>query len=133
MRTLQLGGHAYARKHKLRQVGILVVATGLVLLLTWFFLAPRGKSRSADYKFVYCKQCKAEVPYDAKLLDAPCLRCPTKDGVLVPVVESTRGKGGAGVDSLPNPWKWFYVAASLEANVFLGLLTYILSPRRRRA
>jgi len=121
-------------QQKLVRVAVLILTMGLAVMISLLFLAPRGKKKLAEYKFMHCKQCKWEQPFKEQLLKSPCTYCPKKDGELVPTVESMRGKGGSlAAENSLNPWKWFNISLLIESVLFLGGLVYILRAREKEA
>ena len=107
-------------KQMLMRLAMLFMGTLLSVMLTMWFLVPSNSKRYADYKFMHCEQCKAEVPFDPITVKGPCLRCPTKDGTLRGTVDSIRSKAGAEAAAKANPWKWFNIAMIFESVLFLG-------------
>lgn len=101
--------------------GVLAVAvSGRVLIPRRAISAAEKEREKAGYKFLHCDQCKMEMSYNRELDGKKCPRCqPPNVGFLIPTKESIRGGEGA------SPYRWFYVAAGLEALATLGAVVYL--------
>ncbi len=106
------------------QVCVALLAGALLAMLTSLVLAPKERARNdkAGFKFIHCDQCKTELAYNPEMDGKPCPRCrPPKTGFYRPTETSI--KAGTGDAS---PWRWFYLAASVEALATLGAVVYLL-------
>lgn len=108
------------------QVAIVLLAGILLVLVSYWILVPKPKPRSAvntaAYRFVQCPKCDYETRYDDKLVGGPCPRCPDEPvGTLVGSEKSLKDLDRR------SPYRWFYLAATIEAFGVLGAVVYLLS------
>ena len=114
-------------KRKLRRRWVqvaLVMVIGLLLMgLSALILAPKRAVREKEPNFLYCPKCEAESRYDQKFEGEPCTKCSDDPvGVLVGRANSIKDTGAK-----KSPWKWVYLAVSLEALVSVSSIVYLLS------
>lgn len=114
-----------SRKLRRRWVQVvLALVIGMLLMgLSALILAPKRAVREKEPNFLYCPKCEAESRYDQKFEGEPCTKC-TDDpvGVLVGRANSIKDTGAK-----KSPWKWVYLAVSLEALVCASSIVYLLS------
>lgn len=109
------------------QVFIAFVAFAAVLYISQRVLGPKivAKNVVKDpkvFKYLFCQECKFEIPYIPEQEDKTCPRCrPPKVGYLKATKESIK-KGGDG-----NPWRFYNIAVMVEFTIMLAVLYYLLS------
>jgi hypothetical protein len=110
------------------QVVLLVLATAGLIGASYAVLAPTAVKKGTEYKFMHCKECGFERPYEPTMADRPCPMCrPPKVGYFVPTME--RIGGGTQV----SPWWSFRIAAAAEVVAFMAGLWWVLSRKRPAA
>jgi hypothetical protein len=109
---------------RLVQVALLLLVAGGLLGVSYAVLAPGIHRKDAGYKFMHCRECGFERPYDAKMAEGKCPMCrPPKVGYFTPTVER--------VGSSPtSPWWPFRIAATAEVVALMAGLWFTLRPRR---
>lgn len=115
------------------QVAIIVAIWILVVLASGLMLAPDAKpdrrrksvTQSPDeYRFVQCPKCGYETRYTPQLVGEDCSKCREDPvGRLEPSSTSLRENKE---DDGPSPYRWVYLAVSLESLVAIGVIVYLL-------
>src|SRR5947209_20362534 len=105
---------ALGDRPRLVQAAILTLAAVALIGVTYAVLAPAPVKAGTAYKFMHCRECGFERPYDAKMAEGKCPMCkPPKVGYFTPTMEKV---GNNPV----SPWWAFRVAALAEVVAFLA-------------